>query len=209
MRKLLFAAIPLTLSACGTAPSYTYKGFEMNDYFPLDGDRSWTYSQLQEDVTWKLRVDKVPQTVRNGSTEVVTLEYYNDDTGDLLYSVDWSSDGSTGIQVWGYSDELSGDSVAYDPPVQIADRQMLTGDQTVTETDGSTFTSTFQGIEDCENDWRPDWTCAAIDVDDGDGDDTSGPPFAGQWWLATSYGASIFIPTGYSDAWVLASATFE
>ena len=209
MRNLIFAAIPLMFTACDNGGRYTYKGFEMDDYFPLDGDRTWTYSQLQEDVTWKMRVEKVPQTIRNGSTEIVTLEYYNDDTGDLLYSVDWSSDASNGIQVWGYSDELSGDSVAYDPPVQIAERTMLTGDSVDTDTDDRTFTSTFEGIEDCENDWRADWTCATITIDDGDGDDMNGPPFAGQWWMATSYGASRFVPTGYTDAWVLASATFE
>ncbi len=210
MRNLSLIALPTLLIACQTSGGgYTYNGFVMNDYFPLDGERTWTYSQLQEDVAWKMRVEKVSQTIYDGSTEIVTLEHYNDETGDLLYSVDWSSDSSTGIKVWGYSDEVTGDSVRYDPPVQVAEKDMLTNDSTETETDGRTFVSTFLGIQECSNDWRADWDCAAIVIDDGDGDDLSGPPFAGEWWMATSWGTSRFIPTGYTDAWVLASASFD
>lgn len=210
MRNLILFAIPMLLTACpDDSNRYNFQGTVMNDYFPLDGDRSWTYTQLQDDIAWKLRVEKVPQTVWNGSTEIVTLEYYNDETGDLLYSVDWSSGSSTGVQVWGWSDELTGEGASYDPPVQIAEKTMLTNDTTETETGGQTFTATFHGKETCSNDWRADWECVKVEVDDGDGDPMSGPPFAGTWWMATSWGTSRFIPTGYTDAWVLSSATFD
>ncbi len=210
MRNLTLLAMPVLLMACQpNSDRYNYQGFSMDDYFPLDGERSWTYSQLQEDIVWKMNVEKVSQTILDGSTEIVTLEHYNDETGDLLYSVDWSSDSSTGIQIWGFSDEQTGESARYDPPVQVADKTMLTNESTETETDGRTFVSTFLGLQECSNDWRSDWECAAIEIDDGDGDDNAGPPFAGTWWMATSWGTSRFIPTGYTDAWVLASATFD
>lgn len=210
MRQTSIVAIPVLtlLAACGTTTG-TYQGYAIDDFFPLDGERTWEYSQLQEDIVWKLRVEKVSQTLRKGSTEVVTLEYYNDETGDLLYTIDWSSDSSDGVQVWGYSDEATGDSVSYDPPVGISNRYMNTGEFAETTTDGRTFTSTFEGVESCPNDWRTDWECVHMSVDDGDDDDTTGPPFAGDWWLATSYGASRFVTTGYTDAWVLYTATFE
>lgn len=200
------------LIGCTNDNPYQTAGFTLGDYFPLDGERTWRYTQDDQSFDWQLSVAKVPQTTTVGSTEIVTLEYYefaNGSTGDLLYDIQWSADSSDGILVWGYSDEVTGESVSYDPPVTFGKRQMVPGDSYSTETDGRTFTTTFNVVESCPNDWRADWDCLSLTVDDGDGDDSAGPPFAGDWWIAASYGPSRFIPTGYTDPWVLATASFE
>lgn len=202
-----------SLGGCGGGTNpYRSGGFSTSDYMPLDGDRSWRYSQDDEAVDWQMVVEKVPQTTTVDITEIVTLEYSeyaNGSAGDLLYSIQWSSDSSDGVLIWGYTDEVSGESVSYDPPVTFGRRQMVTGDSYTTTTGGRDFTTTFEVVESCPNNWRSDWDCLKFVLDDGDGDDDAGPPFAGTWWMASSYGASRFIPTGYTDAWVLASATFE
>lgn len=200
------------LVGCSGENPYRSAGFTVSDYFPLDGDRSWRYSAEDETVTTQMSVEKVPQTNTVDATEIVTLEYYDyaeGAAGDLLYTIQWSSDSSDGVQVWGYSDEVAGTSVSYDPPVVFGRRQMVAGDTYSTETDGRTFTTTFEVVEPCPNDWRADWDCLKMVLDDGDGDDAAGPPFAGTWWIASSYGPSRFLTTGLSSEWVLASATFE
>lgn len=199
----------LLLTACpANTDQYKYKGYTTEDFFPLDGTRSWEYANEQTDLLWRMRVDKSPQVVQDGSTEIVTLEYSNDETGDLLYSIAWSSDSSGGIRIWSYSDELTGDNVTYDPPINFTDATMVPGDTIESEGNGTTFVATFESFEDCDNTWATGWECMKVVMDDGDGDDMSGPPFAGTWWIATSYGASRFIPTGYDEAWVLATASF-
>lgn len=209
MRIFSSSAVLLALgSGCGGGTPYTYSGFRISEYFPLDGTRTWEYAQDDETDTSRLSVEKIPETVQDGSTEIVTLEY-SEKGGDLLYAVDWSSESGSGVLIHGYRDERTGASVSYDPPVTFGERDMVTGDVVETETNEGTFTSTLEAKTACPNLWRDDWECLQFTLDDGDGDDDAGPPFAGSWWIATSYGASRFIPTGYTTPWLLASATFS
>ena len=50
---------------------------------PLDGEREWTYLNDAEDVGNPMRVEKVATPVMKDETAVYTLEYYNEETGDI------------------------------------------------------------------------------------------------------------------------------
>lgn len=204
--RLIHLAPTLLLLACNSSTS-TYNGHSTYEYFPLDGERSWKYAMDNDSAGYLLEVEKMA-TADQGGTEVVTLEYRKEDTGDLLYTVDWSSDSAGGILIYGY-EEQGGASVTFDTPVQVAEYKMMGDDQVVTQTNGMTFTSTMIGIEDCTNLWSSDtWECLHMELDDGDGDNLAGPPFAGDWLMAGSWGASRFQPTGWQAEWVLTNAYF-
>ena len=197
--------LPILAGCSGGTTSYA--GYAVYDYFPLDGERTWTYAQEQEDILWRLEVEKDPQTSLVDTTEVVTLEYSEAD-GDLLYSVRWSSDANDGVLIHGWSDEVAGTTTDYDPPVIFGEYRMVSGESVVTDTVDGTFTSTFEAVEECPNYWVSDWQCLKMVLDDGDGDDAAGVPFAGTWWIAPRYAASRFTPTGYDEPWVLADASW-
>lgn len=203
--------IPVVLAAllAGCQGGYNYTGYTIHDHFPLDGDWTWQYSQEDETVDFKLLVDRVSPTEVRGTTEVVTLEYKKADTEDLLYSVKWSSDTTSGVLIHGYTDEATGETADYDPPIILGDFQMVVGDSNTVSTNGEEWVSKFVSVEDCPNYWVETWTCLKFELDNGDGDDLAGPPFAGTYWLAPNYGPSRFIPTGYADPWVLTRADWE
>lgn len=204
VRLATFAPLALLL-ACDGGESQ-YGGHNVYEYYPLDKERSWKYAMDDDSAGYILEVEKVASVDQQG-VEVATLEYRKQDS-DLLYSVDWSSSSASGVLIYGYTVQ-GGDTVSFDTPVQFADYQMQAGDQVMTETNGMTFTATFQGIEECSNLWTSEvWDCAHVTLDDGDGDDMTGPPFAGDWWGAGSWNASRFQNTGWTADWVLTAAYF-
>ncbi len=199
------ALASLVLACTGTGP--IYNGVQTYEYFPIEGERTWRYAMEDDSAGYLLEVEKVDSRSENG-TEVVTLEYRRSDTMDLLYSTTWSSDAAGGIRVYSYEMQ-GGESVTYSPPVEFAEYTMRPGDEVVTETGGMTFTSTYVGVENCPNLWVSDvWECLHFSIDDGDGDDMVGAPFAGDWWIAGSWGPSIFQPTGWTSPWVLTNAYY-
>lgn len=199
--------LALALVACTDSAPY-YAGNNTYEYFPLDGQRTWTYvadtDAASPNVDYNMFVEKTGSQNRDGS-DVVTLEYRNQATNDLLYSIDWSSDSAGGIQVWAYSVQ-GGESVTFDEPVQFASYKMAVGDVAESQTNGKTFTSTLEAKDDCTNYWTENvWECLYLYVEDGDGDDNQGVPFAGTWAIAASWGATRFQPTGIAQDWVLAT----
>lgn len=215
----VLALLPVLAVACNGGTTTNYSGYTMSDYFPLDGERSWEYSQEDEEILWQLSVEKVTPTETVGNDEVVTLEYSQKDPVELLYSIKWSSSASTGIEIFGYSVEATGESVSYDTPIGVADFQMRSGETVDTEVDGVAWQGTFVGIEDCPNLWVDSWECVKMtilddedgngDYEDDDDDDAGAPPFEGSWWLAPRYGASRFLPNGYDSDWVLSRADWS
>lgn len=193
------------LVAC-TDGMQEFKGTKMSDYFPQDGERVAEYTN--DDTTtydWKLRIEKDDQTERVDEEEVVTWEWSREDTGDLLGSVKWSSTSNEGIKIHGYSVGTE-EFTTFDTPVLVTDDDdyMNKNESVVTETNGYTFTSTLLGVESCPVLWGPDdWECVHIVLDDGDGDDTAGPIFAGEYWLVPRYGPAWMILTGYEEKWDL------
>lgn len=198
-------------SGCGE-PTYGYQGYQMYDKFPLDGTRQWEYNNEDESINWTLLVEK-KDTAIVGENQVVTLEYSNDDTGDLFFTVDWSSDSTDGILLHGYEDIANAASpVTFSSPIQVAEKWMLPGDVVTTETDGFTFTSTFNNVEGCGTYWVPDWDdvqCVVMTIDDGDGDPATNGQFTGTYWLVPRYGIALMELTSSQGRWNLAKAIWD
>ena len=205
MRLSLFVG-GLMMTACDT-DNYQYAGHNTYEYFVYDGERTWKYRQDDLSIEWRMEARK-SGVVEKGSTQVVTIDYSVLDPSELLYSIDWSSDSSNGIQVHGYSVE-DGDTVAFDTPVSMSEYRMVPGDIIETTTNGVTYTAELVGVESCENDWVTEpWECLHFRVSDGV-DDASSAPFVGDWWLAADWGTSRFQPAGYDTPWILSEAVWS
>ncbi len=178
-------------------------GYKTHDYFPLDGARSWTYYADSEPTL--LQVNLNSETVElSGSTRIFTIEYRNFDSGELLYSIDWSSDATDGILIHGFLDERTGLNGTFDPPVVLAKPRMSPGARARMDYGDFYVISAFEGVEDCPNLWGgADWECLVFDVST---DWSESPPFIGKWWLATSWGPSWMQWEGMSEPWILAEA---
>lgn len=199
----------LSLLGCPGEPP-TYKGTHLSpDYFPMDGDRSATYVNQDPEITWAMYVQKVlPVEEGPDGEEVVTWEYWVEE-GDLLATVKWSAENGDAIKIHGWS-EGEGEFTTFDTPVLLTpqDGYMNRGEEVTTETNGYTFTSTFVETVTCPVQWGLDeWECVHLELDDGDGDDTTGPFFAGDWYLVTLYGPAWMRLTGYTadQLWDLAA----
>ena len=204
MRLSLFVG-GLMMTACDN-DNYQYAGHNTYEYFVYDGDRTWKYRQDDLGIEWRMEARK-SGVVDKDSTQVVTIDYGVLDPSELLYSIDWSSDSSNGIQVHGYSVE-DGDTVAFDTPVSMSEYRMVPGDTIETVTNGVTYTAELVGVESCANDWVTDpWECLHFSISDGV-DDASSAPFVGDWWLAADWGTSRFQPAGYDTPWILSEAVW-
>ena len=210
------AALALTLSlAAGLAAgcdtkSFGYAGQPIPEFFPLDKDRSWTYRECSPDDSAcvpsgeiNLEVDKV-DTRTSGDTEISTLTYSlvdlatEDQTPTLTHVIEWSSDTDLGVAIWSWT-ASDGTVTEFPAPIIVGEREMNTGDSVTT----GAFTSTFVGLETCSIHWVPDpWECVHMRIE-GDGS----APFEGDWWMASTWGASIMLPAGEDVPWVLAGAT--
>ena len=229
-----FALILLpALGLVGCDGDYYYGGYQIYDHFPLDGQRSWEYANNDLSVTDHLEVRMLDTTVEQDGITVHEFQHFNDTTGDQILSVQWSSASTSGVQIHGYQtfdtgggggpggggDDTGGedtgsappypaDLVSFDPPILFADSEMAPDESVESSGGGWDFTSTFESVDPCPNHWVGDeWeTCLRIRIDDGDGDDTTGAPFAGTYWLVPRYGIAWQQTTGDTDTWVLVRA---
>jgi len=201
----------LLLTSCGES-TYEYAGHDTSKYLAFDGDRSWTYVQDDLSIPWQLSVEEGGTSSVN-NTDVITLDYSVRDPKELLFSISWSSDASDGILIHGYSVEPAeeGDSLVsetFDTPLVVAEYRMVPGDTIPTTAGGVDYISTLVGVEDCPNNWVPDWECLHFNISDGT-DDASSAPFVGDWWFAADWGPSRFQISGFEEDWVLSEATWD
>lgn len=209
--RTLVALSVVLAAAAGCDTKTQYAGQPMPEYFPLDGERSWSYRQCGPDDAACVPVEArelhvVKSSTRSiGDTEVNTLRYGLFDpeqpeaADEPQFTIDWSSDSVDGILIWTASN-ASGDVLTYeDEPVVIADREMNTNESITT----GDVTSTFIGLEPCATNWVPDtpWECVHMQVTG-----SNGAPFLGDWWMATTSGTAIFLPEGAEVPWVLAES---
>jgi hypothetical protein len=184
-------------------------------YLPLEGQRAWEYAQCVpgvEDCTpdaafAEVKVEKQAETVVRDGSEVVTLHYENNDNGDALFSIDWSSDREHGIRVWGWRD-AEGQQVVLDPPILVSDPEAAVPEPVETTTGaGLTYTSTLLGEEACRTHWVPNdpYRCLHFRIEGGDGTG----PLVGDWWFSRSWGTVRFETAGWSAPWTLSCAEFE
>ena len=98
---------PLALALSCEGAKYDYAGYQTHKYFPLDGEsRHWEY--YSDDTTYLLRVDMLSPQELSGTTSIATLEYTQVSPRKLLWTIKWSSDSSSGIQIHGYMLEDTG-----------------------------------------------------------------------------------------------------
>ncbi len=218
MRALLPHLALVSTLGCGSA-AYTYSGYWASNHFPIEDNWVWEYTNEGQD--FLLRAETINREP-SGATEVVTIDYSNRDTGNLLYSIKWSSDKTDGVQIHGYlvaepfsgSDDDGGDDedtgsavdvtigewVLFNPPVVLAERQAEAGETVSTSTGGVTYNSFFEAYEDCPNLYATDWRCMKVTITS---DDDGAAPFEGTWHWAAEYGTSLFQPAGNDFPWKL------
>lgn len=214
MRKTwaLVAALTTGLATTGCAgQKFAYPGETLWERFPLDGQRLWEYVNEDPSVEYSLSVEKT-SAVLSGKKEIVTLAYSAIDSEGgvtLLYELDWSTDADDGIEIWRWNDftaDSAGVVTSFSPPIQVAAREMNSGDIVETTTAGATYTGQYNGLGDCPNNWSTDvWECARISLTS----DVGGEPFTGEYWIAMSYGTSWIEPVEVGGKWVLSNAEFS
>lgn len=204
---LALAASLSLLSGC-EGRKFDFAGTNLWQRFVLDGDGySWTYSNENDEITDNL-VTTVTGRRNVDGLDVVNFSYAlvgptaEDGTPAEpvpLFDVEWSADSVGGIQVWSYADHLTDTAVVFDEPLVFADPEMNANDTVSSQSNGVGITTTFVSLGELGNAWTTDpWDSAHLVVDDGDGDDDAGLPFAGHWWLTSSKGVNQFVPTGFT-----------
>lgn len=199
----------LALAGCSGGGA-AYNGTSMTEYFPFDGGRDGEFVNADSTIGYHLLTHKVePTELAEDGRETATFEVSKDD-GTLLYSVKWSVRSNEPVRIEAYS-EGTADFTVYDPPIDVVDAFMITGDTIESSTAGMNFTGTYLGPEDCPVLWGGlDWTdCAHINLDDGDGDTTTGPKFAGDYWLVARYGQAWMTLTGDTQPWQLSDYQWD
>jgi hypothetical protein len=209
MRKYLLVAFALSSVGCA-GQKFAYPGEKLWERFPLEGQRLWEYTNEDSSVEFTLSIEKVGSVLVDGK-DIVTLAHTAVDSegGEvLLHEVDWSTDSDDGIELWSWTDfstDPAGVTTTFDPPIQMAAREMNAGDSVTTATGGGVFTGQYLGLTDCPNNWSNDtWECAQVELSS----DVGGLPFTGVYYIAMSYGMSWMEPSEVGGKWVLANAVF-
>lgn len=204
--------LTLFLLACDGGGTQPYAGLKVSDYFGVDGQRHAVYNNEDTTITWQLNVEKKDQTNLVDGREVVTFEYTRGDTFEVLGSIQISVVPGDEVLAHGYSLGATGETLTFDPPVALTadDDAMLMGDEVVTETTDSggtkwNFTSTLvEQVSECPTTFSKDFAkCAHFFIDDGDGDDLTGPLFTGDYTLVNAWGPAYMTIPGWETEWTL------
>ncbi len=198
--------LALGFLAC-TGPQPGYDGTNMTNYFPIDGARESSFRNDDTSIEWTLAMKTVQPVETIDGRRVVTYELTNDDTGEVLGAVKWSASDDVLIHAWrSGTDEWT----EFDTPVVFAEESMNLDETVETTTNGSTFTATRHEIATCDVVYGDSFdNCIRVTLDDGDGDDAAGPIFAGEYWLAGTYGVARMTTTGWSQAWSLSDHEYS
>jgi hypothetical protein len=201
----------VALAGCGPGGAYSYDGYVMEGYFPFDGERSWEFISTDTTVGRKIvsTLDSTPEDGASHTIYTITstrecLDVDPDCKGtELLRDVRWSADQTDGVLI--HSWDEGGTNTTFDPPLQLALPRMAVGEVAETQTNGVTYTSTFQAITDCPVQWTDAWTeCVQLVVDDGG----AGTAPAGTWFAVSGYNVVAFQLTGDTGQWELLFATY-
>src|SRR5678816_212915 len=123
MRALFVVGL---LAGCtgGPGDQYNYQGYPMNEFFPFDGDRTWTFTNADAtlDTTVQASLDPAPVTLTDGRTArniAYSRECIEDGCTDAgphtVSAIQWSSEAVYGVQIH----EFTGPDgqVSFDPPL--------------------------------------------------------------------------------------------
>lgn len=212
MIVLLFAA------GCSGGDGYAYSGYTMSNFFPFDGERTWTFQSEDpnETSTVVATLNSTPEVIDDGQTSIFDVNYTMgclDDAvgctpGDWrLKTIRWSSSSGEGVQIHGF-DDGSG-LVAFNPPIALTGKDGVPDDVWTTETDAGTFVSTFDQIGDCPVYMAVDWDqCIKLSLDD-DGDPATPGTHAlhGDYYAVASFNVIAILGADDDAMWKLLDTT--
>ncbi len=203
---------------CGGDDTVATTGQAFERYFPLDGYRYWEYENEDPFSDWTTRIDKTFSPDTESGYDVYTLTTTINETGEVLRSVDWSSDGDDGVLVHGYNVVAVGDgsslqnmgSADFDPPLVFGTTNMTNGDAETTATGGTTFTATYDGNDACPTPYTEAWeSCRILVLSDDEGEGDMASPLAGTYYLVEDYGVAWFQATGDPEPWKMSKNVFR
>jgi hypothetical protein len=197
---------------------YGYEGYAMADFFPFDGERSWTFSQ--DGGTQQLQALLNPEFEQSeaDSTRIFTVAYSRTCPEGLeetcvpeehpISSIRWSASSGDGVRVHGIAGE--GGEQSFDPPIAFTDNRGSIGNVVSTVTGGATFTAHFEDIVSCPINYTDNWEqCVKIVVDDDDDATTPGNhPLHGEYYAVAGYNVVAMQLRDDSALWKLTNTTY-
>jgi len=209
-------ALVCSLAACTGNPPVN-NGFLMTDFFPLDGTRTWEFSNLDETVPYVLdgQLNPVPETDpenRDGTfihrvRLTARCKEGQTECGEgWKYDYQISADNSFGIRLWGYDSPDTGPVTFADPVVLAKARMVFDDTKESLGIDGHDFVTTFEDVsEDCDEDLQVKWSCARLRLDS----DPPGHILAGTWWAVAGYNVVAWQRTGDTGKWRTKDVVWE
>ncbi len=211
MRTLPLVGLILGLSGC-SGDNIGITGYSMDDFFPFDGVRTWTFQN--EDEIYEVRATLSPDheaAPDEESIQVYTIDYaiVCPEDGECtegpwrISQLRMSSDGTYGTFIYGMTDG-SGEH-SYDPPIGLTGRDGIVGDVISTETAGTSFDSEFAEIGACpdlpiSDTWED---CVRFEVTGGD------HPLHGTYYAIKGWNLVGFQFNDDASLWRLSAATYE
>lgn len=185
--RIVAGVVCLGLVGCSGRPPSTFDGEDTFDWFPLDGEREWSFTSTDSAVPYRLAAYKAEEGVNteDGLTRIYTVTFSYRCFGFVTPPCDVDIDGTEGPDVDGqpaFSWEISADSAAgvqfwaftegetrteFDPPVKLADPVMREGEEVAGTANAVDYTSSFVGRVSCDvpywRDRQPD-DCFQFDL---------------------------------------------
>lgn len=222
------AALAMVLAAGCTGDPPDYNGFNMDTFFPFDGNRTWTFVSADETVPYEvvgtLSPDAEPKHDNASrahtvtfTTECVATSTDCEDGPFRMRSWTISSDRTHGTLIWAADFESTG-PLTFDPPIMLTDGQGKPGDIWESDAGGEHWVAIFDHKGDCPVLYTDQWdNCVEILLDDdGDAATPGTHPLHGSYYAVPSYNVVAFTqsedPTpgeGEPPAWRLLSAFWE
>ena len=212
MRALGLLGLAALAAGCtGNAP--VYKGQDMTGFFPFDGSqRWWEFSNDDPDTKHVLRGDLLvtEEDERVDDKLIHVVEWSSKCpttdgcTEESLYTLRWTVDSIDGIEIHGM--ETVGGEAYFDAPIQFTDRYMKVGESVTSTADGHDFTSTFEAIDGCPQNYNDQWDdCAKIVLETTAGDH----PLEGTWHFVPSFNVVSVDFANEDGRWALFDTLWE
>ena len=168
MRTMVISGL-LLLASCGNSSPSLVRTTVWN-LFPFDGSRQWTFTNPDQAFDFSLHAETVGNPDIIGGLNVYAVSYQKEcrfvsdecSNGDEVLRIRWSSDSSSGVLIHGYTQNDI--AVEFRPAISLAEDTARRGETVETESDGLTWTATFEGIQECP--FRSDdWQCAVFSLE--------------------------------------------
>ena len=205
----------------GCEPSntqYGYDGYAMADFFPFDGERTWTFVQEGVEHHLEAKLNTAFATVEGDNTRIYDVDYSlvcpegSEETctpaAHRFSKIRWSAGSGDGALIHGIVGE-NGEQT-FDPPIALTDDRGSIGSVVTTETGGATFIGRFDDIVPCPISYTDEWEqCIKVRLDDDDDAATPGNhPLHGDYYAVAGYNIVAMQLTDDAALWELYDTTY-